>query len=152
MSNLITQFEAKATYLYTRLSLVITSTIYEDSLKRRSHCICPETTEKCLGIKAQKPVLNQNKYTRTWRSALLANSSRYPATPIEFVDVALGVYVLVLYNALRQAGVIVVEQLEGTVAKEVGSVNSPATAISSSIALISSCTKCVALMLRIVPK
>lgn len=60
------------------------------------------------------------------RSALFANSPRYPAMPSLFVAVALGTYVEELYSARKHVGVIVVAQLDGTVAKDPGATNAAA--------------------------
>ena len=64
--------------------------------------------------------------------------------PSLFTLVAAGTYDWVLYRALRQAGVIVVEQLAGIEASE---------KIDPDVSvLISGCKKFVAFMLLIVPK
>ena len=77
----------------------------------------------------------------------MANSSRYPTMPSLFILVAAGTYDSVLYRALRQAGVIVVEQLAGIAAAEKFDPD-----VSVSRGLISGCRKFVAFMLLIVPK
>ena len=67
--------------------------------------------------------------------------------PSLFTLVAAGTYDWVLYRTLRQAGVIVVEQLAGIEASEK---IDPDVSVSKD--LISGCKKFVAFMLLIVPK